>query len=148
MKIAIGFCQCGCGRRTRLAPQTDKKKKWIYGQPLRFCLGHNGEAQKEEIRLRNSTHRMTNTPEYRAYTTAKSRCENPHRWSYKYYGAVGVRFLFKSFEEFFSELGPKPKGTTLGRFGDEGHYEPKNCAWQTKKQQLAEKRKKFLKQAA
>jgi len=37
-----GLCECGCGRLTKLAPQTDKQRGNIKGQPQRFLSGHNG----------------------------------------------------------------------------------------------------------
>ena len=40
-EIASGFCQCGCGKRTSLAPQTSKEKGWIKGQPKRFLPYHH-----------------------------------------------------------------------------------------------------------
>jgi hypothetical protein len=40
--VGAGLCQCGCGRQTPVAPQTDRRKGWIKGQPLRFLKGHGG----------------------------------------------------------------------------------------------------------
>lgn len=48
------------------------------------------------------------SPEYVAYTNAKSRCQNPKCHSYKWYGAAGVQFRFDDFPEFLRELGPRP----------------------------------------
>jgi hypothetical protein len=39
--VPRGFCQCGCGERTRLAPGTDASKGWVKNQPLRFVFGHS-----------------------------------------------------------------------------------------------------------
>ena len=39
--IEYGYCHCGCGEKTRLAPQTDRQKGWIGGEPVRFVKGHN-----------------------------------------------------------------------------------------------------------
>lgn len=50
----------------------------------------------------------------------------------------------KGFEHFLADMGPRPAGTTLSRFGDTGDYKPSNCAWHTPKQQQAEARKKRL----
>lgn len=36
-----GFCECGCGQKTRIADKTVKRNGWIKGQPLRFIHGHN-----------------------------------------------------------------------------------------------------------
>jgi hypothetical protein len=38
--IEKGFCQCGCGGRTKLAKQNDKKLGYTKGQPVRFLQGH------------------------------------------------------------------------------------------------------------
>ena len=38
--IPPGLCQCGCGEKTRPAPQSDPVKGWVRGQPLRFVMGH------------------------------------------------------------------------------------------------------------
>lgn len=35
------FCECGCGGRTNLAPQTMTARGWVKGEPLRFVHGHN-----------------------------------------------------------------------------------------------------------
>lgn len=39
--IPFGYCECGCGERTKLAPRTNRTKGWIEGRPLRFILGHS-----------------------------------------------------------------------------------------------------------
>lgn len=38
--VPVGFCKCGCGERTRLAPVNDRSKGWIKGEPLSFIKGH------------------------------------------------------------------------------------------------------------
>jgi hypothetical protein len=38
--IPPGFCQCGCGERTRLAKQNRPEWGHVLGQPLRFVNGH------------------------------------------------------------------------------------------------------------
>ena len=46
MKIAEGYCQCGCGQKTKLASQNDSRTGSIKGQPLRFIHGHNNANWK------------------------------------------------------------------------------------------------------
>lgn len=36
-----GYCECGCGERTRLATQVHVKFGYAIGEPLRFIHGHN-----------------------------------------------------------------------------------------------------------
>lgn len=77
------------------------------------------------------------TPEYQAYLHAKRLCENPHDRKFKYYGGRGIQFFFKSFEEFFAALGPRPSPKhSLDRFPNgNGHYERGNVRWATAKEQ-------------
>lgn len=37
---SYGYCQCCCGRKTRLAPQTKTKLGWVQGEPIKFIVGH------------------------------------------------------------------------------------------------------------
>lgn len=50
---------------------------------------------------------------------------------------------WKSFENFLTDMGERPEGTSLSRFADTGNYEPGNCAWHTVKQQALERRKHY-----
>lgn len=40
--VPYGFCQCGCGARTRIALYSNRSKGEVAGVPVRFCSGHNG----------------------------------------------------------------------------------------------------------
>lgn len=44
--IPYGYCQCGCGRKTKIAHKTIKGLKWIKGEPTRFINGHNKSRWK------------------------------------------------------------------------------------------------------
>ena len=41
-----GLCECGCGKQTRIAPQTHARYGWVRGVPLRFVCGHNQRMNK------------------------------------------------------------------------------------------------------
>lgn len=83
------------------------------------------------------------TPEYMAYAAAKRRCNNPHNRSYRWYGARGIKFRFRSFLEFLKDVGNRPsKSHSLDRINNDAHYEKGNLRWATKKQQ-AQNRRKF-----
>jgi len=41
-EIPLGLCQCGCGERTNIAPNTSPRLGRVKGQPYRFLHGHNG----------------------------------------------------------------------------------------------------------
>lgn len=40
ISIPLGLCQCGCGQKTTIAPQTVKKLGYVKGEPRRFLAGH------------------------------------------------------------------------------------------------------------
>jgi hypothetical protein len=39
-KVPHGYCQCGCGEKTRIAPQSSRRRGWMKGEPLAFINGH------------------------------------------------------------------------------------------------------------
>ncbi len=43
---AYGLCECGCGERTNLAPQTSRKFGRVKGEPFRFIKGHHSRIPK------------------------------------------------------------------------------------------------------
>ena len=95
-------------------------------------------------------HGMTHSPEFAAYNTAQQRCENPKCKNFKDYGARGIKFLFRSFEEFYASVGPRPSGKTASGFAlfsldrwpnNDGNYEPGNVRWATATEQAHNRRK-------
>jgi len=118
-------CKCDCGN-----------EKVVMGDHLRrgltgSCGCYSGMR----------THGMYKSPEYYAYEHAKARCQNPSAQHYESYGGRGIKFLFESFEDFFRCVGTRPVGLSLDRIDNNGHYEPGNLRWATRKEQLYNKRK-------
>ena len=128
-------CQCDCGKETivsRSALRNANTKSC-------GCLNHDSTV------ARNFHHgaasRKFKTAEYRSYTSAKGRCQNPNKPDYELYGGRGIEFRFNSFEEFFEHLGPKPSPShSVDRINNNGHYEPGNVRWATALQQAANRR--------
>lgn len=38
--VPYGYCWCGCGQKTKIAPQNRKDTGWVDGEPRRFLRGH------------------------------------------------------------------------------------------------------------
>lgn len=82
--------------------------------------------------------------EYKSWQDAKSRCFNPNNINYKNYGGRGITMCLEwrdDFREFFSHMGPCPKGKSLDRIDNEKNYEPGNCQWASRAQQNANQRR-------
>lgn len=57
------------------------------------------------------------------------RCNNPKDKRYKDWGGRGIQVKFACFEDFFNyvkELKVEPRGLTIDRIDNDGHYEPGN----------------------
>jgi hypothetical protein len=78
-------------------------------------------------------------PEYRIWSSAKERCTNPSSARYKDYGGRGIVMCKKwltSFENFYSDLGPRPsRSHTLDRKNNNKGYSKSNCRWATRSEQ-------------
>lgn len=89
-------------------------------------------------------HGFFGTRFYKIYASAKSRCDNKNSTSYRFYGAVGVKFDYKSFFDFKEDLYKSytkhvqkygEKETTLDRIDSRMGYRKGNCKWSTYKEQ-------------
>jgi hypothetical protein len=75
--------------------------------------------------------------EYSTWKSMKNRCLNSADQAYHRYGAKGVTVCSEwlSFECFVKDMGPRPKGMSLGRIDNNKGYCKDNCRWETKTQQ-------------
>lgn len=49
-----GYCQCGCGQKTSIVPQTDTKNGYKKGQYRKYCLGHRATTVPVEYLILDS----------------------------------------------------------------------------------------------
>lgn len=121
-------CLCDCGNRT-------------LPHEAQLRSGKTQSCGHLKVNYQRFSHRMCHTPEYVAYSAARQRCVNPKSPEFKNYGARGIEFRFRSFEEFFAEIGSKSSpDLSLDRIDNDGHYEPGNVRWATPAQQSANRR--------
>lgn len=88
-------------------------------------------------------HGMAKTSIYSCWQLMIQRCENPNNPRYKYYGGRGIKVCerWHTFENFYADVGNRPKGKSLDRWPDnDGDYKPTNFRWATRKEQRANSR--------
>lgn len=86
---------------------------------------------------RKGYHGMVKTPTYGTWSAMVQRICNPANPKYPVYGGRGIDIdpRWREFKTFLSDMGERPKGTTIGRIDNDRGYWVDNCEWQTAKQQ-------------
>jgi hypothetical protein len=134
--------ECLCGKQKTLSSQTMRS-----GHSRSCgCLSIESRFGRAARRRHGHTRVGYQSPTYSTWVAMNARCNNPRHHAWKNYGKMGVTVCARwnpklggRFENFLADLGTRPDGTSLGRFGDVGIYEPGNCAWQTSAEQGAER---------
>lgn len=53
--ISRGFCECGCGERTKIANETRRAYGHVKGEPLRYVHGHHRRRSADEYIVAEQT---------------------------------------------------------------------------------------------
>lgn len=119
-------CLCSCGKSIVRTSRQLKSKK------LQSC-GCKTTANSYK-------HGGGSTPEYAVFNTMHSRCYNINNEKYPIYGGRGIKVCdrwFRNFENFISDMGLRPSDDhSIDRQNNDGNYEPSNCRWATREQQM------------
>lgn len=96
-------------------------------------------------------HGMTDTPFHRIWISMRQRCTNQNSHAFNNYGGRGIKVCerWEKFENFKADMYQTylehlkifgPKNTSIDRINNDGNYEPHNCRWATKKEQVLNRR--------
>ena len=93
---------------------------------MRNALGRFTKGSKHLV-----THGMTGTPIYLVWNAMVNRCTNPNVDCYHRYGGRGITVCerWRTFANFYADMGDRPKGHTLERKDNDRGYEPDNVVW-------------------
>lgn len=97
-------------------------------------LGRKNPALAE----RNRTHGMRHTKEYSTWSSMMQRCNSPGNPAYHNYGGRGIKVCkrWRTFENFYADMGKKPLGVDLDRIDNNKGYSLKNCRWASRKENI------------
>lgn len=117
-------CKCDCGN------VKDILRRYVVSSKSKSCGCYHKTAPMK--------HGMRYTREYRSWDSMIQRCTNPRHKKYYLYGERGITICdrwLESFKEFYKDMGPRPKNTSLDRIdGDKGYYK-ENCRWSNPREQ-------------
>jgi hypothetical protein len=127
-------CRCDCGSVARV-----RSNHWGKTQSCRSC----------SIKVRAQTltrHGMTRSPTHNTWRGMIDRCTNSKHKAWPHYGGRGITVCerWRSFDNFYEDMGVRPEGRTLDRIDNDGNYEPGNCRWATMAEQKANQRPRRL----
>lgn len=134
-------CLCECGN-THLASLAV-----LQGSKVITCQ----QCYRKRLSERFTKHGMARNDlyqaEYSAWQSAIQRTTNPNHPSYQNYGGRGITVCerwAKSFQNFYDDMGPRPKKKSLGRIDNDKGYYKENCKWETMEEQSGNKRSNRL----
>lgn len=123
-------CICDCGNKRAV------KGSELRRGATRSCGCLAKELLSARAKLTFTTHGQTcgrkQSGAYKSWCTMKRRCLDTNFKDYPRYGGTGVMVCNRwldSFENFYEDMGDRPKGMSLDRRDNLGNYEPGNCRW-------------------
>ena len=150
-------CYCGqCQNRNRKQYYQQNKTKVLQYQKksykkhrteiLQQCLRYRQQHRTENLRYARQHRKTLQGYLYCLFSNMRRRCNNPKDKKYKFYGGRGIKVKFASFDDFFdyvvNVLKADPRGLTIDRIDNDGHYEKGNIRFITHRENCQNRQRK------
>lgn len=130
-------CICDCGKTSQA------REYHVRIEVTRSCGCIKVETTRTNAMRHGHIKNQHPSREYNTWHAMRSRCYRKTDPCYKNYGGRGIAVCDRwkdSFENFLSDMGPRPMGKTLDRIENDKGYSPENCRWATAAEQRANTR--------
>jgi len=126
------MCKCECGKELKVSLTHLRTNHTLSCGCHKYSLIKQNQPQRKHGHTKRNGYR---SPEYVSWRCMRDRCLYEKSQNYSSYGGRGITICdrwISSFENFFNDMGERPKGFTIDRINSDGNYEPNNCRWADK----------------
>ena len=137
----ITFCdvRCDCGNNSTV------KLTAVRNGKSKSCGCYRDKMSSIRASELTKTHDLSKHPIYRVWTGMRSRCKYPSSSSYKNYGGRGIKVCDEWEKDFiifynWAIVNGWKEGLQLDRINNDGNYEPSNCQFVSRKENIDNRR--------